>query len=178
MLDENILQLVFTKKGITVMKNYERISEARDQLDLGRYGSEITDYERGYITDIYMEIADNNTSIYYHDMTRYLVDNIDDVNDWILENGYPGDLYRAAQGAECERIYIELEGDSDNILLYWAYTYMLNNYRAELEKIEELDNHYIWSNLDLDVVRLESIKDQVDDLVTDLLGDLEQEERE
>ena len=160
------------------MGNYEKISEARDQLDLGGYGSEIRYYNSGYITDIYMEIADNNTSIYYYDIERYLVDNIDDVNDWILEYGYPGNLYEAAQGAEFDSIYRELLGDSDDILLYWAYTYMLNNYSAELEKIEELDDRYIRSNLALDAARLDRIKDQVDGLMMNLLDDLEQEEQE
>lgn len=175
---EDTAQLVFTKKGITVMGNYEKISDARDRLDLGRCGDEITYYDSGHITDIYMELADNNTSIYHYDIRRYLVDNIDDVNNWILENGYPGDLYKAAQGAEFESIYMELLEDSDDILLYWAYTYMLDNYRAELEKIEELDDHYIWSNLALDADRLESIGEQVDDLVMTLLDELEQEEQE
>ena len=157
------------------MGNYEKISESRGQLALGRCGSEITNYDSGYITDVYMEIADNNTSIYYCDIERYLVDNMDAVNDWILENGYPGDLYKAAQGAEFDSIYMELLEDSDDILLCWAYTYMLSNYGAELEKIEELDNDYIWGNLDLDAARLDSIKDQVDDLVTNLLDEVEQE---
>ena len=178
MLDENILQLVFTRKGITIMGNYEKISEARDQLDLGRYGSDITDYGSGYITDVYMGIADNNTSIYQHDIKAYLVDNIDDVNDWILENGFPGDLYGAAQRAEMDSIYMELLEYHDNILLYWAYTYVLKNYSAELEKIEDLDVRCIWINLDFNVARLESIGGQVDDLVMTLLDDVEQEEQE
>ena len=160
------------------MGNYEKISEARDQLDLGRYGSEITDYDSGYISDIYMEIADNNTSIYCYNIEQYMVDNMDDVNDWILEHGYPGDLYKAAQGAEFDSIYRELSEDSDDILLYWAYTYMLGNYRAELEKIEELDDHYMSSNLALDVNKLESIGSQVDEIMMTLLDELEQEEQE
>lgn len=160
------------------MGNYEKISDARDRLDLGRYGNEITYYDSGYITDVYMEIADNNTSIYCYDIERYLVANMDDVNDWILENGYPGDLYKAAQGAEFDSIYMELLENSDDILLYWAYDYILTNYGAELEKIEELDDHYIWSNLALDADKLESIGGQIDDLVMTLLDELEQEEQE
>lgn len=160
------------------MGNYEKILEAKDQLNLEGYGSDIIYYNSGYITDIYMEIADNNTSIYYSDIERYLLANVDTVNDWIDENGWPGDLYKAAQGAEFDSIYRELLENSDDILLYWAYDYILTNYSTELEKIEELDDHYLWSNLDLDVVRLESIGDQVDDLVMSLLDELEQEEQE
>lgn len=178
MFDENILQLVFTEKGITIMGNYEKISDARDQLDLGRCGNEITDYDNGYISDVYLEIADDNTSIYSYDMKRYLVDNVDAVNDWILEHGYPGDLYKAAQGAEFYSIYMELLENSDDILLYWAYTYMLDNYGSEVEKIEGLDDQYLRSNLDLDVDKLENIGGQVDDLAMHLLDEVEQEEQE
>ena len=160
------------------MGNYEKISEGGLQLDLGRYGSEIEGYDSGYITDIYMKIADNNTSIYYYDMAKYLVDNVDAVNDWILENGYPGDLYAAASGAEFESIYMELLEHSDDILLYWAYNYMRDNYIEELGKIEELDDDYIWDNLNLNVNKLESIGDQVNDLVMDLLERWDEEEQE
>ena len=156
------------------MGNYEKISEGGLQLNLGRYGSEITEYDRGHITDIYMEIADNNTS----DIKKYLIDNIDAVSDWILGHGYPGDLYTAAQAAEFDSIYMELLENSDDILLYWAYTYMRDAHIEELGKIEELDDHYIWDNLDFTADRLESIKDQVDDLVMDLLERWDEEEQE
>ena len=160
------------------MGNCDKISEAGLQLNLGRYGSRITEYNRGHISDIYMEIADLNTSIYYSDMKRYLVDNLDYLNDWISKNGYPGDLYAAASRAEYDSIYMELLENSDDILLYWAYTYMRDTYIEELGKIEELGDTYIWDNLNLNVAELGSIKDQVDDLVMDLLERWDEEEQE
>ena len=162
------------------MGNYEKNLETdlQRELNMGRYGREITEYDSGYITDIYTEIADNNTSIYYYDIAGYLLDNMDAVSDWILENGYPGDLYTAAQRAEFDSIYMELSENSDDILLYWAYTYMRYNYIEELGKIEELDDHYIWEHLNLTVSRLENIKDQVDDLVLDLVERWDEEEQE
>lgn len=163
------------------MRNYGKISEARlqlENLDLGKHGSEITEYDRGYITDIYMEIADSNTSIYYSDTEKYLVDNVDVVNDWIAENGYPGDLYEAAQAAEYDSIYNDLLEHSDNILLYWAYTYMHDTYGDEAPVYEALDIGYLYSELSLDVARLESIGGQVDKLAMDLLDARYEEEQE
>lgn len=178
-LDENILQLVFNKKGFTIMENYEKIvARLQNDLDLGRCGSDITEYSSGYITDIYMEIADENTSIYYYDIERYLVDNIDAVSDWILENSYPGDLYKAAQGAEFDSIYRELLENSNDILLFWAYTYILDTYGDELDQLEELEVDYMRSEISFDVDRLESIEDQADKLAMSLLERRDKEEQE
>ena len=160
------------------MGKYETLSEVSRQLDLGEYGSEITNYDSGYITDIYMEIADSNTSIYYSDIESYLVDNIYAVSDWISENGFPGDLYRAAQGAEFDSIYGELLEHSDNILLYWAYTYMHDTYGDEAPVFEALDTGYLYSELSFDVDRLESLKDQADELAINLLECWNEEEQE
>ena len=162
------------------MENYGKL-EARCQLeslDLGSCGSEITDYDSGYITDIYMEIADNNTSIYFYDIIRYLEKNVDAVNDWISENGYPGDLYKAVQGAEYDGIYNDLLEHSDDILLYWAYTYMVDTYGYKSEAFEELDIGYLYSEMSFNVNRLEDIMDQVDDLASNLLDALDEEEQE
>ena len=158
------------------MGNYEKISDARDQLDVGRYGSEMEEYNSGYITDIYMEIADNNTSIYYYDIERYLVDNVDDVNDWIDENGWPGDLYKAAQGAEYDSIYRELLENSEDILLYYTYTYVLENYSEELEELDNLDDDYIYNNVSLNMDRLECFGETVDELVDELIEEKEEEQ--
>ena len=160
------------------MGNYGKISDARDQLDLGRYGHEIVEYESGRVTDVYMEIADNNTGIHHSDIEKYLVANMNYVSDWILERGYPGDLYTAASGAEFDSIYEELLENSDDILLYWAYTYMRDAYIEELGELEELDDHYIWDHLNLNVGKLEDIKDQVDDLVMELLERWDEDEQE
>ena len=162
------------------MENYGKL-ETRFQLEslyLGKHGSEMTDYDSGYISDIYMEIAGNNTSIYYYDIEKYLVDNVDAVSDWTSENGYPGDLYKAAQGAEFDSIYRELLENSDDILLYWAYTYILNTYGDKSPRFEELDIGYIYSELSFDVDRVESLKDQADKLAMSLLERWNEEEQE
>lgn len=162
------------------MENYGKL-ETRFQLenlDLGRCGSEVRWYDSGYITDVYMEIADSNTSIYYYDIERYLLDNIEAVNDWISENGYPGDLYKATQGAEFYSIYNDLLEHSEDILLYWACTYMLDTYGDKSQHFEELDIGYICGELSFEIDRLESLKDQADKLAMNLLESWNKEEQE
>ena len=99
--------------------------ELRDRLDLGDYGAEIEDYltSSGYICDIFSEIADSNTSIYYNDIAKYIANHVDEVNDAITEFGWEGcgsDLYKAGQMAEYTSIERDLEEHIDDIIIYAA----------------------------------------------------------
>ena len=99
--------------------------ELRDRLDLGDYGAEIDDYltSSGYICDIFSEIADGNTSIYYSDIAKYIANHVDEVNDTIAEFGWEGcgsDLYKAGQMAEYTSIERDLEEHIDDIIVYAA----------------------------------------------------------
>lgn len=97
--------------------------ELRDRLDLGDYGENITDYDNGYICDIFGEIADSNTSIYYNDIIKYIASHTDELNDTITEFGWEGcgsDLYKAGQLAEYTSIERDLEEHIDDIIVYAA----------------------------------------------------------
>lgn len=97
--------------------------ELRAKLDLGDYGEDITSYNDGYICDIFAEIADSNTSIYYNDIIKYIADHTDEVNDTINEFGWDGvgkDIYKAGQMAEYTSIERDLEEHIDDIIVYAA----------------------------------------------------------
>ena len=68
----------------------------------------ICDYiETSYISDIFAEWADGETSIYYSDIIKYISEHVDEVSDAIEEFGWDGcgsNLYNAGQMAE----YIEI----------------------------------------------------------------------
>lgn len=70
--------------------------------------SNICDYsETAYISDIFAEWADGETSIYYNDIIKYISEHVEAVNDAIEEFGWDGcgsDLYKAGQMAE----YLEI----------------------------------------------------------------------
>lgn len=100
------------------MKNYEPKTEPQtvDACDLiheikNELGDDaptdigyICDYsETSYISDIFAEWADGETSIYYHDIIKYISEHVEAVNDAIKEFGWDGcdsDLYKAGQMAE------------------------------------------------------------------------------
>jgi hypothetical protein len=83
-----------------------------DDLDTGDYGGNLNDYRDSsdYICDAIQEIADNNTSIYYYDIKRFISDNVEAVEDAINEFGWDGcggDLMKAGQMGE----FITIERD-------------------------------------------------------------------
>lgn len=104
--------------------------ELRAKLDLGDYGEDITSYNDGYICDIFSEIADGNTSIYYGDIAKYIANHVDEVNDAISEFGWEGcgsDLYKAGQMAEYTSIERDLEEHIDDIIVYAALVEKFDN---------------------------------------------------
>ena len=46
------------------MKELLKIKDLKNELNLGDYGEDITNYNSGYISDIINEIADNYIDIY------------------------------------------------------------------------------------------------------------------
>lgn len=111
---------------------------------LAGYAAEQNDYRdsSSYICDVAAQIADSNTSIYYSDITAFIADHVEEVNDVINEFGWDGcggDLYKAGQMAE----YLEIERDIfDRLkegLLVCAYDFLTYDLRIE-EIPEELDD--------------------------------------
>ena len=118
------------------MKNYEPKTEPRtvDTCDLihdikNELGDDaptdignICDYsETSYISDIFAEWADGETSIYDHDIIKYISEHVKAVNDAIEEFGWDGcgsGLYKAGQMAE----YLEINN--------WLWEHELEAYKV------------------------------------------------
>ena len=107
------------------------------------YIEEITNYSGGtYVDDAFREIADNNTSIYYSDITKYLCNNIQDVENTISEYGWDGvgkDLYKAAQIAQYNEILEGLYNNIQEISLYYIIDYIITEY-SKIEIDDNLEN--------------------------------------
>lgn len=134
-----------------IMRNLKDNSTA----DIGR----LCDYlGRAYICDAISEIADNDASVYYADIIRFISENAEAVNDAIAEFGWDGcgnDLYKAGQMAECLSIERALYDDLESAVKLWAADYIRDNYALEVsadawEKIasrceREIDsNNRLW----------------------------------
>ena len=128
--------------------------ELRAKLDLGDYGEEIDGYasdryiSSSSIADIFSEIADSNTSIYYSDIAQYIGTHIDEVNDAIEEFGWEGcgsDLYKAGQMAEYSTIQRDLEEHIDDIIVYAA---LISKYESDIPE-ESFESVYDYvANID------------------------------
>lgn len=108
------------------------------------YAADLNDYRDSstYICDAAMEIADSSTSIYYSDITSFIADNVEAVNDAIEEFGWEGcggDLYKAGQMAEYQAIEQEIYEKLIEGLLVCAYDFL--HYDLKIDAIpEELDD--------------------------------------
>ena len=110
-------------------KLYLNPDEIRANLNPGDYAGDLTDYAGAsrHIRGAISEIADNNTSIYYSDISKYIADHVDDVTDVINEFGWDccgGDLYKAGQMAEYETIRRDIEDHLDDGLKIMALDYI------------------------------------------------------
>lgn len=111
------------------MINIKSVQELKSELYLGDYGGYFCDYAdtNEYISDIITEIADNNVSIYYSDILKFVSENPDSLNE-VIESGLYDptcnyDFYSHAQAAEFMIIEQELEEHSVDALKLVAYNY-------------------------------------------------------
>ena len=70
------------------MINIKSVQELEGELYIGDYGGYFCDYAdtNEYISDIITEIADNNVSIYYSDILKFVSENPDSLNE-VIESG-------------------------------------------------------------------------------------------
>lgn len=150
------------------MKELLKIEDLKNELNLGDYGEDITNYSSGYVSDIITEIADNNVDIYNNDLMEWAKGNTSYIEDAMREfgtpedsNGHP-DFMRLIMQGQYYMYEQDLYNNLEDILKYWAYDYIENKYNiTELteEQNDEID-FYNYTNVD----RLEEIKGMIEDI--------------
>ena len=133
-------------KNLTV--NALSVKELKEAIALNcDYSRNLCDYSgRSYLCDAISEIADNNTSIYYSEISEYISKNVEKVNDAIEEMGWDGcgsDLYKAGQMAEFLDIEHQIYAELDEAMLNYCYNYVL--YELKINEItpeqkDEIEN--------------------------------------
>lgn len=133
------------------------------------YADNFVDYDQGYITDIVGEIADKLVSDSYDDIKKFIMDNIDWVENALDELGWDGcgrNLYKAAQIGEYMQIEEEINDNLDGALLYWLYTKLLEKGYEEIPEDMVIDIQCC--NLSVEYEKLEY-------LLADVIAELEKE---
>ena len=135
-------------ENLTENKSVLSVEELKEAIDLSSdYSRNLCDYSgHYYLCDAITEIADNNTSIYYSDIIKYISNNVEKVNDAIEEMGWDGcgsDLYKAGQMAEFLDIERQIYDELDNAMLNYCYNYILYDLKINEitpEQKDEIEN--------------------------------------
>jgi len=106
------------------------------------YGNNITQYDSGYICDVFSEIADSNVDIYTSDLFDWGKNNMYYIDEATKEFGDPHDILRQIQQGQYYAYEQELYENKDDIIKYFAYTYLNdNNIKLNVEQEEDLDGY-------------------------------------
>ena len=102
------------------------LEELKNNLSF-TYGEQITDYDSGYIGDIFTEIADSNVDMYTSDLFEWGKSNLWYIDEATKELGNPNDIIKQIQQGQFYAYEQELYENKEDIMKYFAYTYLNDN---------------------------------------------------
>ena len=144
------------------MKELLKIKDLKNELNLGDYGEDITNYNSGYIGDIINEIADNYIDIYTYDLFEWAKGNTYYIDRAVDELGRPDTIEDEIRQGQYIAYQEDLYNNIEDILKYWAYDYIENKYN--LTELTEEQNDEIeflnYNNID----RLEEVEGMIEDI--------------
>ena len=109
------------------------------------HGDQITEYDEGYIGDVFSDIANSNIDIYTSDLFDWGKSNFDYINYATEEFGDPHDIIKQIQQGQYYKEEQDLYDNQNNVLLYYAYNYLKDNEIQISEEDEEELEDYIKS---------------------------------
>lgn len=141
---------------------YDEIIEKLETNLSFTHGTDITNYDSGYICDIFSEIADSNIDIYTYDLFEWGKNNFDSIDEATKEFGNPNDIIKQIQQGQYYAFEQELYENKNDVMKYFAYNYLKDNEIVITDEQEEMLDDYL-SRVDSDE-RLENIIDYCNDL--------------
>lgn len=117
--------------------------EILDNLKLNfslTYGDNITNYDSGYIADVFSDIANSNVDIYTSDLFEWGKSNLYSIDEATREFGNPGDILKQLQQGQYYSYEQELYENEQDIIKYFAYSFLDdNNIKLNDEQLEDLE---------------------------------------
>ena len=144
------------------MKELFKIEDLKNDLFLGELGEQITQYNNGYIGDIITEIADNNVDIYNNDLMEWAKGNTYYIDRAVDELGRPDTIEDEIRQGQYIAYQEDLYNNIEDILKYWAYSYIEDHYNVT-ELTEEQNDEIEFYNYN-SVDRLEEIEGMIEDI--------------
>lgn len=106
------------------------------------YGDNITDYDSGYICDVFSEIANSNVDIYTSDLFDWGKSNLWYIDEATKEFGDPHDILKQLQQAQYYAYEQELYENKDDVIKYFMYSYMQENNIKAIDNFELIIDNY------------------------------------
>lgn len=144
------------------MKELLKIEELKNDLNLGDYGEDITNYNNGYISEIINEIADNYIDIYTDDLFEWAKGNTYYIDRAVNELGRPDTIEDEIRQGQYIAYQEDLYNNIEDILKYWAYDYIENKYNIT-ELTEEQNDEIEFLNYN-NFEELEDIKNELENI--------------
>lgn len=137
-----------------------KVNELMKNLELGEFGDNFCDYDKGYVCDIITEIADNNIDIYTIDLIDWAKDNVANINDAMIEFGTPNNFLQIIQQGQYYANERKLYNNLQDSLKNFAYNYILNVLKID-EITEEQNKELLKYDFDDSNIELEDIVNYV-----------------
>lgn len=150
------------------MKELLKIKDLKNELNLGEIGEQLAEYDNGYIGDIITEIADSNVDIYNNDLMEWAKGNTSYIEDAMREFGTPEDdngnpdFMRLIMQGQYYMYEQDLYNNLEDILKYWAYSYIEDTYKLT-ELTEEQNDEIEFLNYN-NFEELEDIKNELENI--------------
>ena len=129
-------------------------------------GMQITNYNSGYLCDVFNEIADSNIDIYVSDLFEWGKSNYSYIDQANEEFGNSSDIIKQIQLGQYLANEEELYNNQTDILKYYAYYYLNENNIVlnddELTELEDYITDFDSSN------KLEEINDYCNQYTKDI----------
>lgn len=163
-----------------VPQGFVTIDSLQENLDLGDYGDQCTEYSDDDIIDRIQSVADENVDIYTHDLLQWLPDNyewIEEADAQGLLEGAKGDLIKMTQMAQYECFSQNMYDHQEDIVKYVTLDSLKDAgiYAVSQELADALDTDVDYEGADSFDAALDEAKEQVQNVmaanVTKALGD-------
>lgn len=117
-----------------------KLEELENNLSF-TYGKQINNYDSGYICDVFSEIADSNVDIFTSDLFEWGKSNLYYIDEATKEFGDPHDILKQLQQGQYYAYEQELYENEEDIIKYFAYSYLdENEIKLTEEKEEDLND--------------------------------------
>lgn len=107
------------------------------------HGDNITDYDSGYICDVFSEIANSNVDIYTSDLFDWGKNNLWYIDEATKEFGDPHDILRQLQQAQYYAYEQELYENQDDVIKYFMYSYLKENNIKAVDNFDLVIDSYV-----------------------------------